>query len=364
MYDCLPMHHSVGGVVAIGAPLVNGGSVVDRRALLGARLLRRRRAAADCTAFQYIGELCRYLVAAPPSPESAHRDCGSRSATACAARSGATSSSASPQVRVLEFYASTEGNFWLYNVEGRIGAIGRVPRLSRGARAGRARRVSTPRRQAPARGADGFCSRCADGEIGEALGRIGADPAARFEGYSEQAETTKKILRDVVRARRRLDAHRRSDAPRRRGLLLLRRPHRRHLSLEGRERRDAGSRLGAVGACPGVAEAIVYGVEVPGADGRAGMALLGVGEHFDLGVFARHARALPSYARPVFLRLRIGDGAETTSTFKTRGRAFAREGYDPRGIDDPLYLYDRGVERYVPLDAEVFARLTRGEIPL
>ena len=61
MYNCLPMYHSVGGVVATGATLVGGGAVV----------LRERFSASDfwndivaerCTLFQYIGELCRYLV--------------------------------------------------------------------------------------------------------------------------------------------------------------------------------------------------------------------------------------------------------------------------------------------------------------
>ena len=94
------------------------------------------------------------------------------------------------------------------------------------------------------------------------------------------------------------------------------------------------------------------------------MALLSVNEDFDLGDFERHALALPTYARPVFVRLRKGEGAQTTSTFKTKGRAWAAEGYDPKAIADPLYLYDRVADHYVSLDAELFARLTRGEIPL
>src|ERR1700735_3883153 len=65
MYNCLPMYHSIGGVAAIGSMLVNGGSVV----------LRERFSASHswddvveskCTMFQYIGELCRYLVNTPP----------------------------------------------------------------------------------------------------------------------------------------------------------------------------------------------------------------------------------------------------------------------------------------------------------
>ena len=65
-YDSLPMHHSVGGVVAIGAPLVRGGSVVIAERFSASRFFDDV-VAGECTSFQYIGELCRYLVAAPPS---------------------------------------------------------------------------------------------------------------------------------------------------------------------------------------------------------------------------------------------------------------------------------------------------------
>ena len=71
MYDCLPMYHSIGGVVAIGAMLVSGGSVRDpagdsRRSRFWDDVVR-----GDCTLFQYIGELCRYLAASPPASQGA-----------------------------------------------------------------------------------------------------------------------------------------------------------------------------------------------------------------------------------------------------------------------------------------------------
>ena len=81
MYDCLPMYHSIGGVVAIGAALVGGGSVAirkdSRRAASGTTSPRF-----DCTLFQYIGELCRYLAASPPHPKERRHRLGSAAATA------------------------------------------------------------------------------------------------------------------------------------------------------------------------------------------------------------------------------------------------------------------------------------------
>ena len=83
----------------------------------------------ECTIFQYIGELCRYLLNAPPSEfETAHR-------LRLACGNGLRGDIWEPFQarfaipRILEFYAATEGNFSLYNVEGRPGAIGRVPPL-------------------------------------------------------------------------------------------------------------------------------------------------------------------------------------------------------------------------------------------
>jgi fatty-acyl-CoA synthase len=69
MYNCLPMYHSVGGVVATGAALLGGGSVVIAEKF-SARQFWDDIARWDCTLFQYIGELCRYLVLAPPHPRA------------------------------------------------------------------------------------------------------------------------------------------------------------------------------------------------------------------------------------------------------------------------------------------------------
>ena len=120
------MHHSVGGVVAIGAPLVFGGSVAIAERF-SARGFWDDVARWECTAFQYIGEFCRYLIAVPCRPEErAHR-------LRLAIGNGLSEEvwrnvlDRLGPLRILEFYASTEGNVWLYNAEGKIGSIGRVP---------------------------------------------------------------------------------------------------------------------------------------------------------------------------------------------------------------------------------------------
>jgi fatty-acyl-CoA synthase len=198
MYDCLPMYHSVGGVVATGALLARGGSVLirDRFSL---RHFWDDVCAGDCTMFQYIGELCRYLLNAPEHPrDRAHRlrlCCGNGLQADIWKRF--QDRFAVP--RILEFYASTEGNVSLYNVEGKIGSIGRVPPFL-ASRFALALVQFDPATGRPARGEHGFCIRCGVNEIGEALGRIpseGTQGGESFEGYTDSKDTEQKILHDV-----------------------------------------------------------------------------------------------------------------------------------------------------------------------
>jgi fatty-acyl-CoA synthase len=359
MYDCLPLYHSVGGVAAIGAALVNGGSVViaERFSASGfwSDIVRW-----ECTMFQYIGELCRYLVAAPPCPaETAHKlrlACGNGLSQdvwrAFLDRFGA------PQI--LEFYAATEGNVTLYNVEGRIGAIGRPPAFL-AARDGLALARFDYDRQAPWRGPDGFCVRCADGEAGEALGRIGADPSQRFEGYTQGQETEKKILRDVFAP---------GDAWMRTGDLMRRDADGYFYFVDriGDTFRWKGENVAtnevaaAIAAARGVREAVVYGVAVPGAEGKAGMALIAADGPPDLDDIARRLEALPRYARPLFLRLRAA--LDVTPTFKPKRGAMAGEGFDPSRSADPLFVFDAERGAYVPLDGARFAAIESGAMRL
>ncbi len=362
MYDCLPLYHSVGGVVATGAALVSGASVVVQERF-SARQFWDDIARWDCTLFQYIGELCRYLTAAPPHPaERAHRlrlACGN-GMSADVWRAFETRF-AIP--RILEFYAATEGNFSLYNVEGKIGAIGKVPSFL-AARNPIALVKFDFDGERPLRGADGFCIRCETGEAGEAIGRIatdGRDLSARFEGYTNGADTEKKILRDVFAQ---------GDAYMRSGDLM-------RIDAEGfyyfvdrigdtfRWKGENVATLevaSALSACPGVAEAAVYGVSVAGAEGRAGMALLALDGELDLKALAEGLRVLPDYARPVFLRVRRE--LEVTATFKHKKHDLAKEGFDPGRIADPLYVFDRAQGGYVTLDRERFDAISSGAMRL
>jgi fatty-acyl-CoA synthase len=363
MYDCLPLYHSVGGVVATGAVLVRGGSVVIRERF-SAREFWDDVVNWDCTLFQYIGELCRYLVNAREEPrEKQHRlrlCCGN----GLRADVWQKFQDRFAIPKILEFYAATEGNVSLYNVEGKVGAVGRVPSFL-AHRFPLALVKSDLATHEPARDNNGHCIRCAPGEVGEAIGRIhdgATHTVAEFEGYTSAEESRKKILRNVLE---------RGDAWYRTGDLM---------------RADAGGyfyfidRIGdtfrwkgenvatsevaaAITAFPGIAEAAVYGVPVRGTEGAAGMTALVVDGTLDLAELRKHlARLLPSYARPLFLR--IQDRIAVTATFKHQKNELIREAFDPAASGDAIYFDDPSQQAYVRLDGALFDKLQAGAVRL
>jgi fatty-acyl-CoA synthase len=361
MYNCLPMYHSVGGVVAVGATLVNGGSVFLRQGF-SARRFWEDILTGDCTLFQYIGELCRFLVhSAPQARPIEHRIrlcCGN-------GLRGDIWEQFQERFRIphiLEFYAATEANFSLYNCEGKPGAIGRIPAFLAHRFPVALVRFDVAAGK-PVRNAAGFCERCATDEVGEAISKIAAnrtDAGGRFEGYTDPGASELKILRDVFVAG---DAWFRSGD-------LMRKDSAGFFYFVDRigdtfrwkgENVSTAEVAAVIAACPGVVEAIVYGVEIPATEGRAGMAAVVCGAAFELAAFERHlCERLPEYARPVFLRL--PSAIEVTSTFKPMKQDLARDGYDPTATSDSIYVYDRANGAFVKIDAALFEEIQAGHV--
>jgi fatty-acyl-CoA synthase len=363
MYDCLPMYHTVGGIVATGALLVRGGSVVIREKF-SAREFWDDVVRWDCTMMQYIGELCRYLVNSPPHPnERAHRlrlACGN---------------GLRPDVwpefkrrfqipQIIEFYGATEGNVNLFNFEGKVGAVGRVPWFIAHRFPTKVVRFDVELQQ-PVRDAHGFCIECAPDEPGEVIGRILKDaskPGARFEGYATAADTEKKVLRDVFQ---------KGDVWFRTGDLMRKDANGYFYFVDrvGDTFRWKGENVStteveeAIGAFDGALEANVYGVQVRGHDGRAGMAAIVAKDNFNLTAFHDHlTRRLPDYARPVFLRTR--SHIDVTATFKQKKLELVAQGFDPKLTGDPIYFNDPAAKAFVRLDAALSDRIRTGQVRL
>ncbi|MCB1473327.1 MAG: long-chain-acyl-CoA synthetase [Rhodobiaceae bacterium] len=363
LYLAQPLYHTAAGVAGIGMALASGGSAViaDR---FSARRFWDDVVDNDCTCFQYIGEMCRYLLEAPTShAETRHavrfctgnglrrdiwRDFGTRF------RPG----------RIIEWYGATEGNVVLFNLDGKPGAAGRILWWLDRWVSTRIVRFDVDAEH-PVRGADGRCVECAPGEAGEVIGKITTPRSRsvqRFEGYASDADTQRKILRDVFEP---------GDAWYRTGD-IMRRDERGYVYFVDRigdTFRWKGENVSTteveevILAYPGVRAACVYGVRVRGHDGRAGMAAIVCDGEIDLAGLRGHiARQLPAYARPVFLRT-MGT-LVTTTTFKVLRADLRNQGFDPRLAGDPVFLDDPESMTFEPLDADLFGRIEGGEIRL
>ena len=363
MYDCLPMYHTAGGLVATGSVLLNGGAVVIREKF-SAREFWDDVVRHECTLFQYIGELCRYLVHSPPNPnETRHRlrmACGN---------------GLRPDLweefktrfripHILEFYGATEGNVNIFNFEGKQGAVGRVPWFVAHRFPIAVVRFDVERQQ-PVRNAEGFCERCDPNEPGEVIGRIVNDPARpgnRFEGYAAANQNENKILHDVFE---------KGDAWFRTGD-LMRKDERGYFHFVDRvgdtfrwkgENVSTSEVAEAINTFPGIADANVYGVTVVGRDGRAGMAAIVCDGQCDLGALHEHlARNLPDYARPLFLR--IQPKIEVTGTLKQKKVDLVREGFNPAATSNPIYFNDPQAKAFVLLDPTLYRRIESGDVRL
>jgi len=360
IYIALPLYHATGGLCAVGAALLNGGSIVLRRRFSASHFWREI-VQEGCTMFVYIGELCRYLV------NHDHDEDEARHKIRLAFGNGLR-----PDVwpvlkqrfrvpDILEFYGSTEGNVSMFNFDGREGAIGRIPKWLRKRFNARLVQYDVEAEEV-VRGTDGLCIECGPGQVGQCVGMIGAgDVRSEFSGYLDKSASEKKVLQNVFERGdawfatgdlMRMDADgyfyfvdRIGDTFRWKG--------------ENVSTNEVAERLQAFS---GVDQANVYGVEVDGADGRAGMAALVVDGAFDAKAFGAHVkRELPAYAQPLFVRLL--PALDTTGTFKIRKLDLVADGYDPARIKNPLFFHDpkRG---YVKLTKAVYDRIAAGGVKI
>ena len=364
MYDCLPLYHSVGGIVAPGCVLVTGGSVVIRDGFSASAFWDDVRMW-NCTLFQYIGELCRYLLNAAAGQDAAPTH-NLRLALGNGLRPDiwATFRDRFAIPEIMEFYASTEGSFSLVNVEGKTGAIGRIPPFLAHRFPAALVRFDVAAGE-PFRDQHGRCFKAGVDEAGEAIGLLRDDkasPSGTFEGYTSAADSERKTLRDVFHPGDRW--FRTGDLMR-----LDKAGYYYFVDRIGDTFRWKGENVATsevaevLMASAGVVEASVYGVVVPGHDGRAGMAALVTDEDFNLADLRRHlVSSLPAYARPLFLRLQ--DDIDTTETFKQKKAPLMAQGFDPGIVADPLYVEDRHADAYVGLDGLVYGKIVSGTFRL
>ena len=355
----LPLYHATGGMCGVGTALNAGACIILRRKFSASHFWQE---AIDnkATMLVYIGELGRYLMNQPPTTLERSHSIKKGFGNGLRADVWAEFVKRTGIHQLVEFYGSTEGNVNFFNLDGKIGAVGRIPRLLRSRLPARIIRFDVETEE-PVRGSDGLCIEAAPDEIGEAVGPINGEARQRFDGYNDEAQSKKKLLHDVMA----------------KGDLWFRTGDLMKMDADGyvyfADRigdtfRWKGENVStseveiAISSMPGVKHAIVYGVQVPGQDGRAGMAAI-TPEGVDLKALYTHLAAnLPAYARPVFLRFQ--KDVETTGTFKYRKVDLVKEGYDPRATIDPVFVVDNEARSYQPITPELMQKINGGAIRL
>lgn len=350
MYVSLPFYHGTAMVVCWGSVLAGQAALIMVRKFSASRFwdeVERHRA----TAFGYVGELCRYLLDQPERPSDAANPIRVMVGNGLRPSIWQAFKQRFAVERVVELYASSEGNIGFTNLLNLDNTVGFSPYPYAIVR-------YDQEREAPLR-ENGHLQRVAKGEAGLLLGKI--TDKSPFHGYTNARDTERCILRDVFEP---------GDAWFNTGDLMrdMGFRHAQFVDRLGDTFRWKGENVSTtqveavLDGVADVSETVVYGVEVVNTNGRAGMACIRLGcapEAFDFQALLTHLRQeLPAYAVPLFLRLSAE--METTGTFKHKKAPLKEQAYDLDRCSDPLYAWLPGADSYVPLTRELQAAIVAG----
>ncbi|KAK2017400.1 AMP-binding enzyme [Colletotrichum eremochloae] len=371
-YICMPYYHGTGGLTLIS--LILTGSTVCMAPKFSVSNFWDDIRASHATWFVYVGETLRYLLAAPPSPRDKDHHIHVVLGNGCRPDVWRRFQERFGVDTICEFYNSTESGLGLRNLSrgdffanavGHHGLLLRIKYRNKivpvevDAETGHIKRDPKT----------GLALRVPYEVGGELLVEHPGESA--FPGYfNNEDATNKKFVRDVLRKGDRF--YRTGDSLRRDGdgrwFFLDRLGDTYRWKGENVSTAEVSEVLGSY---PGVNEAVVYGVQLPGHDGKAGAAGLDIApDHkssFDYTDFLSYARArLPGYAVPIFIRL-LNAGTATHNN-KQNKVPLKNEGVDPgkiQGGDKILWIEKHGKgNTYVPFTQDDWNNLGIGRAKL
>ncbi|XP_037078682.1 long-chain fatty acid transport protein 4-like isoform X1 [Pollicipes pollicipes] len=362
IYDPLPLYHSAGGMLGVGIMMTHGAGLLIRRRFSASGYWRDV-SEHGCTVAQYIGETCRYLLNQPERPHDKQHQIRLMFGNGLRPQIWEEFQSRFNIPKICEFYGSTEGNANIVNMEGKTGAVGFVPPLVPWVYPCKLIRVDEDTGE-PIRDKNGLCVKCEAGEPGEFIGMmIRNNPVRDFHGYADKKATQKKIVHDVDR---------KGDCAFRSGDILVSDEDGYFYFKDrtGDTFRWRGENVstteveGVIQKALGSTMAAVYGVEVPGVEGRAGMAAVADPDgRLDLEQLALGIRrSLPTYAQPLFLRK--VKHLDMTGTFKFKKVVLQKEGFDIGAVKDEMFFLDTRAGHYTPLTREVYDKICSGQMRL
>ncbi|XP_023128835.2 long-chain fatty acid transport protein 6 [Amphiprion ocellaris] len=358
VYIPLPLYHSAASLIGIGGTIHLGATCILKKKFSASQFWNDCRTH-NVTIFQYIGELCRYLCNQPKTEvDKVHKV---RMGVGNGLRQDVWREfhSRFGNIKMCEVYGSTEGNLCFMNHIGKIGTVGRSNFFYRLLFKYDLVKYDMVKDE-PVRDQYGFCQPVQKGETGLLLSRVGI--LSPFFGYAGSKHLTeKKLMRNVfVKG----DTYFNTGdlmAEDQGGFICFRDRVGDTFRWKG-ENVATTEVMETLGLVDFIQEVNVYGVEIPGHEGRAGMAaiILRPGLVFDGKKLFEHAmRDLPAYARPLFIRLQ--EVMEMTSTFKQQKFQLVQSGFNPSTISDPLFVLDYQQKSYIPLTDLIYQSIITGE---
>ncbi|PIK45237.1 putative long-chain fatty acid transport protein 4-like [Apostichopus japonicus] len=359
LYTTIPLYHSAGGIVGVGQVLLNGATMAVRSKFSASRFWDEA-CKYNATCIQYIGEICRYMLDQPVKPsEKQHR-------VRVAVGNGLR-----PQIwkefqsrfnipQIAEFYGATEGNSNIVNMDQVPGAVGFTSRIVPWAYPVSLVRVDEDTGEI-IRGSNGLCIQANPGEPGELIGKIKVgDPIRDFQGYADESATKKKIVFDVFR---------KGDRAFLSGDILVMDDYGNFYFRDraGDTFRWKGENVStteveaSISNIVDLSDVCVYGVEIPGTEGKAGMAAI-ANLTVDLVKLNRNLQEmLPPYARPIFIKL--VQSVTVTGTAKFQKTALKKAGFDPSlKENDRVYVMHPSTRQYEPVDPTTYQDIIHGKL--
>ena len=381
-YTCMPLYHTTAFTLGFNPCLQSATTFVIGRKFSVSNFWSEVKAS-DVTVIQYVGETLRYLMASPPSPQDQEHHVRMAFGNGLRPDVWKTFKARFAVPTIVEVYGMTEGVGAVFNInrndfsDGAIGSYGSIVKLmTRKTQA--IIKVDYETEQPWRNPATHFCERVPLGSTGELVYAL--DPAAvneRFVGYlNNEAASNSKLLRNVFQ----------------KGDVYFRTGDTVRLDNDGRlwfadrigdtyrwksENVSTAEVSEALGHHRAVQEANVYGVTVPGHEGRAGCAAIlmkpdalqdGQGsvtiKPEVLESLATHvANSLPKYAVPIFLR--VVRELTLTGNNKQQKTGLRNEGIDLKTIGkDRIYWLKPKAGRYVEFTAVDLVALDRGSVRL
>jgi len=356
MYICLPLYHATGFLLGIGSCLHSGASMFVRRRFSASQFWPEVQKH-QTTLFVYVGELCRYLAMAPECPEEKNNPLKTMLGNGLRPDIWDTFRKRFGVKRITEIYGSSEGNVSFLNIlnkESTIGTGSVVVMLVK-------YDIETDE---IVLNENGQVIEVEEGQAGLMLGQI--DDRYKFDGYKNADATNDKILTDLREPGDRWfntgDLIRRIDVGFSMGL-----PHYQFVDRVGdtyrwRAENVSTNEVGEIlNACDQIEISNVYGVDIPGAEGKAGMAAITLppGQQFNAAAFTDFVdRELPAFARPVFVR--IEQEQDTTGTFKLFKGKLKQQAYHLDQVDEPIFVRQPKSKQYELLDRGFYEQLING----